>query len=473
MKIVQFSKIFACVLLFLAFGCDDKEKDKEKEPEEIYNVSTSPINLLVGGEHQVVTSPSADKFQWSSENNSVATVSATGLVKAIGVGQTNIVAAHGSETKKIPVTVTAEIVIVPVAGATVKPGKERVLFKFDVQDAGIKTIRIARSGSTSVDVDVNNQTGTFESFFEGLPEGTNTFTFTSLDGSDNESEPQTITGDVYGTTYQATVDATEIVKSITVLGNGAIIAWSNADCYAHDLSYKDADGNNVSRRFFELPAVNAKTNLSATTLIGYRADFVLKTLFLPDPTCVDTFYVETTSVTNKKSTLSASAPCEILGANFDLGGKEVAFWDNGWNAPNDGNYYRRDMGDAHSDSIALKFNATVGIFIGDNAQYEWQHHTVTVLDAGDYEFDILAAVPNSNGRYRWYVDGTMVLNDMPLTTATPNWSTFVYHFEHHINAGTEGITAKPIINLTAGEHVLRFNVLTAGFDFVGFKFTKK
>lgn len=69
--------------------------------------------MFVGDELQITASPTNESFTWTSEDPSVATVGATGDVRAVGVGETNIVVSNGNNQRTIPVKIIAKV---PVTG---------------------------------------------------------------------------------------------------------------------------------------------------------------------------------------------------------------------------------------------------------------------------------------------------------------------------------------------------------------------
>ena len=92
------------VLAFAAWSC-------KPENEEVENVTVYPseARIEVGGTYQltaVVMPLDAPKdFQWTSSNSSVATVSGTGLVTAVALGECNITVTTGGKNDVCKVTV--------------------------------------------------------------------------------------------------------------------------------------------------------------------------------------------------------------------------------------------------------------------------------------------------------------------------------------------------------------------------------
>jgi uncharacterized protein YjdB len=94
--------IFAGLLIFAACGGEGPERDVEYT---IYSTH-STIELIEGEEFQVTASPTTQTFTWETTNAAVATVSSTGLVRAIGDGTCfiNITSSEGLK-RSIPVDV--------------------------------------------------------------------------------------------------------------------------------------------------------------------------------------------------------------------------------------------------------------------------------------------------------------------------------------------------------------------------------
>lgn len=106
--------IFAAVALIA--GCDPYERT---EVEESLYINHQSLNMFVGDQMQLSASPTELTCGWKSVDASVATVSASGLVSAVGSGSTYIVAASGNRSARIPVTA-----IVRVALEDLKLGSE-------------------------------------------------------------------------------------------------------------------------------------------------------------------------------------------------------------------------------------------------------------------------------------------------------------------------------------------------------------
>ena len=89
-------------ILFMLAGCS---KISEKEVERLVYVNYSSLTMSIGEEEQLTASPTSATFTWESADTSVATVSPTGLVRAAGEGETNIIVRSGDATGKVLIIV--------------------------------------------------------------------------------------------------------------------------------------------------------------------------------------------------------------------------------------------------------------------------------------------------------------------------------------------------------------------------------
>ena len=99
-----FAMVVVGVLAFGAWSC-------KPENEEVENVTVNPseARIEVGGTYQltavVMPLDAPKEFQWTSSNQSVATVSGTGLVTAVAIGECNITVTAGDKNDVCKVTV--------------------------------------------------------------------------------------------------------------------------------------------------------------------------------------------------------------------------------------------------------------------------------------------------------------------------------------------------------------------------------
>ncbi len=94
------------LLIVCIAGCDPYERTPA---EESIFVNHQSISMFVGDQLQLTASPTEVTYDWKSEDPSVAVVSSSGLVEAIGEGTTNIVVFHDDVVTKVPVVVNQRI----------------------------------------------------------------------------------------------------------------------------------------------------------------------------------------------------------------------------------------------------------------------------------------------------------------------------------------------------------------------------
>jgi hypothetical protein len=99
---------FFCVIMLASMVCGCMEYPKS-EVTNLPFVNKTALNLYIGDEAQITASPSNATFQWSSDNESVARVSQSGVVTAIDEGLATISVA--SENGKTNVDVRVRIFV--------------------------------------------------------------------------------------------------------------------------------------------------------------------------------------------------------------------------------------------------------------------------------------------------------------------------------------------------------------------------
>ncbi len=102
----QIYVIFAAIVLIA--GCDPYTRT---EVEESLYINHQSVSIFVGEQIQLSASPTELMCGWKSEDVSVATVSTSGLVSAVGPGTTYIVAASGDRSVRIPVTAIVKVAL--------------------------------------------------------------------------------------------------------------------------------------------------------------------------------------------------------------------------------------------------------------------------------------------------------------------------------------------------------------------------
>lgn len=118
------------LLVSLLTSCDAYERT---EVLKSFFVDRQSLSLFVDQEIQLKASPTdgAYQYKWTSEDETVATVTNDGKVKAVGEGNTNIIVAANDITIEIPLTAVVRIpledVHLNVASFSGTPGEEKIV----------------------------------------------------------------------------------------------------------------------------------------------------------------------------------------------------------------------------------------------------------------------------------------------------------------------------------------------------------
>jgi hypothetical protein len=135
---------------------------------------------------------------------------------------------------------------------------------------------------------------TIKQIIGNLPEGPKTFTIRTFDDKGNRSIPMTITGNVYGANFQASVDERgnrAVLNSILDKDGAAEISWANVDAYVGVLGmhihYFDANGKEQD---LIVPS-KGKDQLTIIPNVSVLKPIAYNTLYLPDTVGIDTFTV--------------------------------------------------------------------------------------------------------------------------------------------------------------------------------------
>jgi hypothetical protein len=138
-----------------------------------------------------------------------------------------------------------------------------------------------------------------------------------------------------------------------------------------------------------------------------------------------------------------SLPGVIQAENYDIGGQNISFYD--LTAGNACGVFRNDEID-----ICDATDAGGGYCIGMIDAGEWAEYTVNVASTGDYSLKLRVASALSGGSFRVLMDGTDVTGVRSLagTGGWQNWTTVTV----------------PTRYLTAGQHIMRLQMETAGFN---------
>jgi hypothetical protein len=431
---------------------------KEYDYDRYIYIDERSVSLYYGDEKQVVASPSYERndIKWTSEDPSIATVSASGLIKATGVGETIIVASLGEDRTELPVTVT-----IPTADkVTGRPGNKRAALELEISNDRVKAIKITRlDNDQSQEADVNFQSGTVTVYYTGLTEGRYNFRVVCIDQYDNESVPVDLNIQVYGDIYQSTLTVRP-VSVVTKFGNGYAIGLGVTSCMYSELFYTNLQGEAITKKI--------PVQVQSLYLYDYDGSGLSQiAYYLPESTAVDTFKTAkitySGSVNDRATVITSSDVTYVRPGDFDLGGEGVGFHDS--NSDHDpgssGANYRTNLGDYASAAMDIEGD---GGNIGYTNDGEWLMYTVDVRDEGNYEIDWYISVNGSGAACHVEVDGTS--SDIYPMVNNSNWSDWRYYCERN------GI-APPVYHLTPGKHTLKYVWNGGSYNYNGLRVTPK
>lgn len=178
----------------------------------------------------------------------------------------------------------------------INPGKNRVEVWLLVSSPTISEGKVYwnnRADSVVIPFETKLKTDTIRTIIEDMEEGAYTFEFLTIDKEGNPSLPVDTTGDVYGDIYMSSLNPV-IVEKASIINNEVIISWlpsSHKDALATELQYTDAEGK---------AQVLLVHNDSTETRIKPRPQaesIKFRSLFLPHPDAIDTFYTDFQAVT--------------------------------------------------------------------------------------------------------------------------------------------------------------------------------
>ena len=133
-------------------------------------------------------------------------------------------------------------------------------------------------------------------------------------------------------------------------------------------------------------------------------------------------------------------PGIIEAENYDKGGQGVSY--NDTEPANQGNVYR-------TDGVDIDALADGGFVLGWNQTGEWTEYTINVTKTGSYDFEFKVSSPASGGILGLNLDGNALLTNVVVPN-TDGWYTYT--------------TFTKQAQLTAGKHVVRLNIVNAGFN---------
>ncbi|MDR0843725.1 MAG: hypothetical protein LBN71_00750 [Tannerella sp.] len=269
----------------------------------------------------------------------------------------------------------------------------------------------------------------------------------------------------------ADLEALFFTSSYSASTSMAIVVIGSApDLYQiTDIRYSYTDKDNVlhneqteNSRFF-------LTNLPTGQTTQINVDFYILPTSAID-TLVISSLVEITTITQQAfddyinvtrpfngvpHIVSAAAPCIINGADYDLGGRGIAFFKQNLGG-NDFPNYRPNGGDVNMAYGLSQCEGFLGF--GWVTAGDWYYWTVEVQDPGEYQISYFQGGTSNTSTAFLTIDefdffGTI---KVPNTTSYigPVWSD------------------TPSVKLSAGKHKLKWIYGTAGYNFYGLRITK-
>lgn len=139
----------------------------------------------------------------------------------------------------------------------------------------------------------------------------------------------------------------------------------------------------------------------------------------------------------------AIVPGTVQAENFDLGGQGIAYFDT--TTANLGN-----SGTIRTSDAVDIVTAPNGYAVGYTEVGEWMEYTVNFNATQKYDFYPNVSSISTNGKFKILIDGIPVTGDISVPNTT-NWNTYqIMHIRD--------------ISVTAGTHVVRFEVVNSGFN---------
>jgi hypothetical protein len=152
------------------------------------------------------------------------------------------------------------------------------------------------SGSDSLENTIarTGRTDTLRQIINKLPEGPMTFTLRTYDNKGNISIPMTVTGNIYGTNFQASVNerGNRAVLSTSFQPDGSgLINWANVDAYVGVLGMRIRFYDALDILHDTIVVSKLKDQKTILPNVSVLKQISYNTLFLPDTVGIDTFTV--------------------------------------------------------------------------------------------------------------------------------------------------------------------------------------
>ena len=189
---------------------------------------------------------------------------------------------------------------------------------------------------------------------------------------------------------------------------------------------------------------------STVLLVFSRNGELIKKIFYSVNQAINSTGPVVTASQSPYGSTAAIIPGTVQAENYDLGGQNIAFYDN--TVGNTPAAYR-----AADVDIEATTDMGGGYNVGYTADGEWLEYTVNVTQAGNYTLEArVASVLTTTGQLTVMMDGVNVSGPM-MISGTGGWQTW------------QTVKA-PSVYLTAGQKVMRVNIVTSGFNLNHIKF---
>jgi hypothetical protein len=261
MKRSNYFSVFCAVLLMSVIGgCT---KYPAYEITEQFFLDESFLNMYTSDQVQVMASPADGDFVWSIDNESVAKVSQTGLVEAVGPGIAEIIVAKGTARMSLPVVATVK----PADDVIIIDGENEGQLQVFVQTLHERVSKVRvywNNNSDSVDVDVNNRMG-FSMQECSDTVGSTVFFAASFDKYGNKSPLVQI--------LKSTLRHRTIISAL-LQENRVTIQWGDDTPLVQSsiLSYVDTKGQNQT--------LEVAPNETTTVFKNYASGLTLNSVFV-------------------------------------------------------------------------------------------------------------------------------------------------------------------------------------------------
>jgi hypothetical protein len=197
---------------------------------------------------------------------------------------------------------------IPYVGAPdsikVLPGKDRLALRFELKDPSTTNILIYwnnRNDSTRANVNMVKPIEIVEVEIKNLLENAYSFDLIAHDSKGNSSIIKSVVGKVYGSKYATSLLDTPVKGAYINDKNTDLVdvSWGTPDetALGMDIIYTNESGDEIE---LYASAWNSQSGqaVKVTQLENHKSgtNLMYRTLFLPDPLAIDTFYTEFSSV---------------------------------------------------------------------------------------------------------------------------------------------------------------------------------